>query len=86
MARATRLPDRRSAAGRPAIVQWTGEIPEIPEIPGDAGLLRFRTPAEAERDLRDVIEHYPLHSAAARQLAERVFSAERVVAMVLERI
>jgi hypothetical protein len=68
------------AAGRPAVVQWTGDFPGVS---GEAGLLRFHTPEEAERCLRQVIDRWDFHSAQARQLAEEVFSANRVVPLVL---
>lgn len=71
------------ASGRPCIVQDTGPI----DVPGGAGLLRFSNIEQAAEALDRVAHESLTHGAAARQLAEEYFSAEklaqRLAALVL---
>jgi hypothetical protein len=70
------------AAGRPVVVQDTGFRTSLPS---GAGLLAFRTPDEAVDAVREVMAHWPLHSAAARRIAEQCFAATWVLAELLDR-
>ena len=69
------------ASGRPVVVEHTGPSRFLPE---DAGLWRFRNPAEAARALQMVVEDYPRQCRLARALAEEYFDAAKVVRTVLE--
>jgi hypothetical protein len=69
------------AAGRPVVVQDTGFGVALPT---GRGLLSFTGPEEAVAAMQDVIEDYPRHSRAARELAEDCFRAEAVLARLLE--
>jgi hypothetical protein len=71
------------ASGKPAVVQYTGEL-GLPEEP--AGLLRFRSPREAAEALTRVEQDYERHSLGARALAEGRFDATRVARALLEEI
>jgi hypothetical protein len=68
------------ASGRPAVVEYTGEIRGVPAGPG---LLRYSSPQEAEAALLDVIERYRYHSDHARRIAETTFSTDKVIPRVL---
>jgi hypothetical protein len=68
------------ASGRPAIVQDTGPSRLRPA----AGLLRFRSPDEAARQLEACEADYERHCAGARALAEQHFDARAVVRRILE--
>jgi hypothetical protein len=70
------------AAARPVIVQDTGFRAALPV---GAGLLAFRTLAEAVAAVRSVAAEWELHSAAARRIAEQCFGAKWVVADLLDR-
>jgi hypothetical protein len=70
------------ASGRPAVVEHTGPSRYLPD---DLGLLRFRNPDEAVRQLEAVVADYDRHARAARELAEAHFDAGAVTARVLER-
>lgn len=70
------------AAGRPVIVQDTGFRTTLPT---GAGLLPFLTPADAVAAVREVLTDWPLHSAAARRIAEQHFAATVVLADLLSR-
>ncbi|MEO8604168.1 MAG: hypothetical protein ABI629_16450 [bacterium] len=70
------------AAGRPVIVQDTGFRRTLPT---GAGLLAFRTLDEAADAVRAVQSDWPLHSAAARRIAEQHFSATWVLSDLLGR-
>ena len=65
------------AAGRPVVVQDTGFRGTLPT---GAGLLTFLTMHEAVEAVRTVVDDWPLHSAAARRIAERYFAARSVLA------
>jgi hypothetical protein len=69
------------ACGKPAVIQHTGPSGYLPD---DAGLLRFRDPAEAVRALEAAASDYERHSRLARQLAEEYFDGRRVAGRVLE--
>ncbi len=64
------------ASGRPVVIEETG-ISE--RVPCGAGLVTFRTPAEAAQAVTAVHEDYAAHQRAARRLAEEVFSTARVL-------
>jgi hypothetical protein len=70
------------ASGRPAIVQDTGAERAVPV--GD-GLLTFRNVDEAAACVRDVLDDYEHHAAAARKIAEEYFDATAIVGRVCER-
>ena len=70
------------AAGRPVVVQDTGFRTTLPT---GAGLLAFDTPEEAADAVRAVTADWPLHSAAARRIAEQYFAAKWVLADLLDR-
>jgi len=70
------------ATGRPAVVQHTGPSRMLPDR---AGLLRFRTPAEAAELLAAVEADYERHCREARALVECHFDARASAASVLER-
>jgi hypothetical protein len=70
------------ALGRPAIVQDTGFSDFLPS---GAGLLPFRTPAEALAQISRLPERYTEHCQAARQIAEEYFDARKVLTALLER-
>ena len=70
------------AAGRPVVLQDTGFRATLPT---GAGLLAFRTPEEAAEAVHSVIADWPLHSAAARRIAEQHFAAKWVLAELLDR-
>lgn len=69
------------AAGRPVVVQETG-FSEI--LPTGEGLLSFRTPGEAVEGVRRVMDDYDRHRAAALEVAERFFDADRVLSRLVE--
>jgi hypothetical protein len=68
------------ASGRPAVVQDTGWTDWLPH---DAGLLAFRTPAEAVEALEQVTADHERHAAAARALVEEHFEAANVCRALL---
>jgi hypothetical protein len=70
------------AAGRPVVVQDTGFRTTLPT---GAGLLTFTTLEEAVDAVRTVTADWPLHSAAARRIAEQYFAAKWVLADLLDR-
>jgi hypothetical protein len=72
---------RYLASGRPALVQDTGFSDHLPV---GAGLLAFRTPAEARAGAHAIVADYARHSAAARALAERCFAPAAALAPLLE--
>jgi len=71
------------AAGRPVITQETG-FSNI--LPTGRGLFAFSTLEEAADAVEQINADYALHSRAAREIAEEYFSAERVLASLLERV
>ena len=70
------------ATGRPAVVQDTGFSTFLP---CGAGLLPFRTAADAVCAIRQVSQDYAAHCQAARALAETYFDARVVLTDLLER-
>ena len=70
------------ASGRPAVIEHTGPSRILPDR---AGLLRFRTPAEAVERLDEVMSDYARHSRLARELAVQVFDAKQAATRLLER-
>jgi hypothetical protein len=69
------------ASGKPVVIQKTGDS-DI--FDGQIGMLRFDTPAEAEKMIAKVSNDYDTHSRAARALAEQHLDARKVLARVLE--
>ena len=53
-------------------------------LPTGAGLLSFRTAAEAASALDEVVGDYERHRRAARTLAQDVFDSDRVLGELLE--
>ena len=71
------------AAGRPVITQDTG-FGNI--LPTGAGLFAFATAEEALEAIEIVAHDYRRQSAAARDIAQEYFAAERVLGDVLRRV
>ena len=71
---------RYLAAGRPALVQDTGQR----SVPTGEGLLTFRTPHEARRGARALVGDYNRHCRAARALAHAYFDSDTVLGSLLE--
>jgi hypothetical protein len=71
------------AAGRPVITQDTG-FANI--LPTGEGLFAFTTLDEAAMAVEAVRRDYSRHAAAARQIADEFFAAERVLGAVFRRI
>jgi hypothetical protein len=71
------------ASGKPALVQSTGFEGRLPT---GKGLLTFRTPEEAVAGVAAINDDYLAHCAAARELAEKYFNSDVVLASVLERV
>jgi hypothetical protein len=69
------------ASGRPVVAQDTGFSSWLPT---GAGLLSFRTVAEAASALDEVAGDYERHRRAARTLAQEVFDSDRVLGELLE--
>jgi hypothetical protein len=69
------------ASGRPVVAQETGFSSWLPT---GAGLLSFRTEAEAASALDEVVVDYERHRRAARTIAEDVFDSDRVLGELLE--
>jgi hypothetical protein len=67
---------RYLASGRPVVVQDTGFTRNLPV---GEGLLAFDDAAGAADAVRDVLEDYPRHAAAARRVAEEHFGPHRVI-------
>jgi len=72
---------RYLASGRPVLVQDTGFSGILPV---GEGLLAFRTLEEAVAGANEIASRYFEHCSAARQIAERYFGAERVLARFCE--
>jgi hypothetical protein len=70
------------ASGKPAIVQYTGPNPQVPDR---AGLWRFRTVAEAAQCLDACAADYANQCHLARALAEELFDGRKVAKGVVER-
>jgi hypothetical protein len=71
------------ASGKPVLAQATGY--EL-EVETGAGLLSFTTPEEATAAVAEVEADYGRHSEAARELAEKRFNSDRVLAELLEAV
>ena len=67
---------RYLASGRPVLVQDTGFSRTLPV---GEGVVPFRTLDDAVAGANDIAARHAEHSAAARRVAERCFSAERVL-------
>src|SRR5712691_1780571 len=72
---------RYLASGKPVLVQDTGFSRSYPV---GAGLLTFRTPAEAARGIDQIVGDYERQRRAARALAEEHFAAAQVLGHLLE--
>jgi hypothetical protein len=70
------------AAGRPVVTQDTG-FGEI--LPTGKGLFPFRAMDDILAAFEAIRADYPAHCRAAREIAEEFFSAERVLARMMER-
>ena len=70
------------AAGCPVITQETGFTNNYG---GDAGLLAFRSLGEIAEAVKMINRDYPKHAAAARQIAQEMFEAEKVLKSLLDR-
>jgi hypothetical protein len=70
------------AAGRPVVVQDTGFSTHLPT---GTGLLAYRTLDEAQASLATVVQNYPRHARAARELARAHFATDVVLPPLLER-
>src|SRR5215813_1128402 len=68
-------------SGRPVLVQDTGQSDWLPI---GEGILTFRDIPEALKGIEDINADYQRHCQAARRLAEQVFSADRVLPLLLE--
>jgi hypothetical protein len=71
------------ASGRPALVQDTGAGSALPV---GEGLVTFSSLDEAVAGAERIMADYPAHRAAARDLAERHFAAERVLGRLAEEV
>jgi len=69
------------ASGRPVLVQDTGLSDWMPV---GTGVLTFRDVPEALRGIESINSDYDRHRPAARILAERYFSADRVLMLLLQ--
>jgi hypothetical protein len=69
------------ASGRPVVAQETGFSDWLPT---GEGLFAYSTTDEAATAFRQVGADYPRHRAAARALAEDIFSSSRVLTELLE--
>ena len=68
------------ASGKPAVVQHTGPSSYLPD---GEGMFRFTSLQEAARGLEEINTHYERHCAAARDIAETYFDAQRVLETAL---
>lgn len=64
------------AAGKPVVTQDTGFGKFVPT---GAGLFAFESMEEAASAIETINREYPLHSRAARRIAEEFFGADRVL-------
>jgi hypothetical protein len=71
------------ASGRPVVAQDTGIGTHLPT--GD-GLLVFRTAAEAEAGIADVLAHYQHHRDAARALAEDHLDSDKILPALIDSV
>jgi hypothetical protein len=72
------------ASGRPVLAQDTGLRGLLPA--SGEGLLLFETLEEAAEGAERIVAEWPRHSAAARELAEDVFDARKVMGGLLEEL
>jgi hypothetical protein len=72
---------RYLASGKPALIQDTGFSRHYPV---SEGLVAFNTPEEAAAGARRISASYEAHSEAAREVAERYFDSDVVLARFLE--
>lgn len=68
------------ASGKPVLAQDTG-LEGL--VPSGEGLVTFSTLEEAVAGAQQIIEDYPRHSAAAREIAVEHFAAEQVLPRLL---
>jgi len=71
------------ASGKPAVVQHTGPSSYLPD---DEGVFRFTSLQEAAHGLEEINAHYARHCAAARDIAETHFDAQRVLETALNAV
>ncbi|HUI08078.1 MAG TPA: glycosyltransferase family 1 protein [Verrucomicrobiae bacterium] len=71
------------ALGRPCVLQDTGWSAHYPT---GHGLCAFGTMEEAVAGIDAINADYAVHARAARQVAERMFDARRVLGQMLERV
>jgi len=71
------------ASGKPAVVQHTGPSSYLPD---DEGMFRFTSLQEAAQGLETINAHYEHHCAAARDIAETHFDAQRVLETALNAV
>jgi len=68
------------ASGKPAVVQHTGPSSYLPD---GEGVFRFTSLQEAAQSLEEINTRYEHHCAAARDIAETYFDAQRVLETAL---
>ena len=71
------------AVGRPVVLEGTGPCRLLDEARGE-GVFRFSSAEQAASALREIEADHARHCAAARELAERSFGAERGATRLLE--
>lgn len=74
---------RYLASGKPALVQDTGFSRNYPV---GKGLVAFRTLEEAATGVERLVSEYETHSRYARELAERYFDSDKVLAHFVSRV
>ena len=68
------------AAGRPVLVQGTGESGYLPT---GRGVLTFSSLEQAVAGVEEIQRNYRLHGQAAREVAPEYFAAEKVLSKLL---
>lgn len=71
------------ASGKPAVVQYTGPNPYLPE---GEGLFRFRSIEEAAAGIDEINADYRRHCLAARGIAEAFYDATAVAEAILDQV
>ncbi len=71
------------ASGKPVLAQDTGFTRHYPV---GEGLLSFRNPEEASEGAREVSANWKRHARTARQIAEDVFDARKVLRRLLDNL